>query len=137
MSYQKEKEEKPRIEKRSFGVWEIALLSSPSALHRISELQIPSRESIVRAIEIAFQDLPQVVRFFSDIYCIAPRQFIVYAISNLWSGVEGGLSLYFTSHLLELVSISSAFVENKTSWLFRSVISYKETTLVKTRLSGP
>ena len=98
-----DREGSPTVERHRHGVWEMALLSEPTILQCLRKFQAPLKPSF-SFVDSIFQDIPQAVHFFTEVYHIAPRQFIVYMLGRLWSSAEGGLSLYLTSSLLELVS---------------------------------
>lgn len=103
---EKVKEQDHRWEKHRFGVWEIVILAESSIFERLSSFQLPTRDSINKSLDTYFQYIPYLIRFFSEIYQAAPKYLITYGIKNLWNSVEGGLSLYYTSRLLEVVSTS-------------------------------
>lgn len=101
---EKVKKEDPRLVKLQFGVWEIVILAESSLFKRLSSFQLPTRQSIHKSLDTYFQYVPYLIRFFTEIYQAAPKYLVIYGIKNLWNSMESGLSLYYTSRLLEVVS---------------------------------
>lgn len=109
--HEKDKRQERRLEKHRLGVWEIVILAESSFVKRLFTLQLPTRESIDKSLNVYFQYGPYLIQFFTEIYQVAPKYLITYGIKNLWNSLESGLSLYYTSRLLEVVSTCIELVD--------------------------
>ncbi|KAI5121373.1 hypothetical protein M0805_001186 [Coniferiporia weirii] len=80
------------------GVWELVYVSQS----RFSQLwTFPTR---IRANVIDYlEHVPLVVRFFREVYALAPRSVVYYFLNNFWESFQGSLSMYFTSKLLDAI----------------------------------
>ena len=100
------KDKERRFEVHRFGVWELAILSEKSIFTHLLEFNFPTRNDIIKYLDGYYQYFPYIIRFYTEIYHLAPRYLLMYAFRNLWDSLESGLSLYCTSRLLEVVSPS-------------------------------
>lgn len=100
--------ESRRFETHRFGVWELVVLAEPSILKRILFFQVPSKEAITKFFSGYLQYIPYLIRFVTEVYQIAPTYLLAYGFKHLWKSIEDGLSLYYTSQLLDAVSSCSS-----------------------------
>lgn len=50
---------------------------------------------------------PFLLMFYKEVYSLGPRQFILYGLESTWKSLENGISLYYTSRLIDSVSLVS------------------------------
>lgn len=100
--------ESRHFETHRFGVWEFVVLSEPSILKRFLHNQLPSKEAITKLFSNYVQSAPYLIRFVTEIYQIAPTYLLAYGAKHLWESIQDGLSLYYTSQLLDAVSTCSS-----------------------------
>lgn len=88
------------------GVWKIIYVTQP----RFAVLNLSSYfSSFLANIRICKEHWPLLVHFMKETYDIAPRGVVLYLTHNLWDSLQGSLSMYFSSRILDLVSLSLYF----------------------------
>lgn len=85
---------------KELGVWKIIYVTQS----RFTGLNLSSYlTSFLAKICICRDQWPLVIRFMKETYDIAPRGVILYVTHNLWDSLQGSLSMYFSSRILDLV----------------------------------
>ncbi len=92
-------EKKPKTQFRTvqLGVWEVVL--PVSAGWDLGYFTLPSVAEFMDYLSI----YGLIFRLFKDIYALAPRQFIVFILSEVAQSFEGGINLYLNSQILDAV----------------------------------
>jgi len=93
-------EKKPKTQFRTvqLGVWEVVL--PVSAGWDLGYFTLPSVAEFMDYLSI----YELIFRLFKDIYALAPRQFIVFILSEVAQSFEGGINLYLNSQILDAIS---------------------------------
>ncbi|KAH8114590.1 P-loop containing nucleoside triphosphate hydrolase protein [Phellopilus nigrolimitatus] len=120
------------------GVWEIVYLPpSHNTQNLVSSWKLRSRIPHRSKLATAFDDVQYLSRFVTEIYGLAPRQLITYALENFWDSLQDGLSLYLTSRLLDVVGDrlqGKEVYKNDILWAIFSKVMYTALSKLITRI---
>lgn len=107
-----QKAEEPRLtnpkpqsahQRKRLGVWELVYISRS----RFSELNW-FQSTFLKNVRMVRENWLVVLRFMEETYEIAPKETMCYLLHNFWNSLQGSLSLYATSRLVDLVSYGSS-----------------------------
>ena len=92
-------------QKMQLGIWELVYISR-SRFSKMSWFQ----SAFLKNVHLIQEHWPVVLRFMEETYEIAPRETMCYLLHNFWNSLQGSLSLYTTSKLIDLVSYESSIL---------------------------
>ena len=106
-------DKKYELKNTRFGIWEVIYATGPET--RVSTvasvLGIGNRfKCFLKLRPSTMTNLIDdysgryLIRLLKDMYKLAPRQFIIYMIYEVWGSLEDSISIYLTSKLLDSVS---------------------------------
>lgn len=96
---EKKKRKKFTYKTQQLGVWELKYTQS-SRFSGLSGVHL----TFLANVRLLRENWPLVIQFLKETYAVAPKEVICYLTHSLWHSLQGSLTMYFTSRLLELVS---------------------------------